>query len=225
MPNVTYTPTLNYSGTDSFTFRVSDGKVSPTTTAKVSITITPGKRPAGRQRAVRHRDGGHGEGDYAVRQRPRREDAEIHRGDDADAWHACPGTAPALTYHPAANYTGADSFTFKVNDGALDSTPATVSITVTPVNDAPVAQSGTLAVTPGVAAAGTLTGSDIDSATLTYTLGTAPAKGTVVITNATTGAYTYTPKAGATGTDTFTFRVSDGALTSAAATVTVTIAP
>jgi len=47
------------------------------------------------------------------------------------------GTAPNLTYTPAANYYGPDSFTFTANDGALDSVPATVSITVTAVNDAP----------------------------------------------------------------------------------------
>ena len=49
------------------------------------------------------------------------------------------GTAPNLTYTPAANYNGPDSFTFKANDGSADSNVATVSITVTPVNDAPVA--------------------------------------------------------------------------------------
>lgn len=49
------------------------------------------------------------------------------------------GTAPSLTYTPAANYNGTDSFTFKVNDGTVDSNVATVTITVTPVNDAPVA--------------------------------------------------------------------------------------
>ena len=47
--------------------------------------------------------------------------------------------APALTYTPALNYHGPDSFTFKVNDGKVDSNTATVAITVTPVNDAPVA--------------------------------------------------------------------------------------
>jgi hypothetical protein len=47
------------------------------------------------------------------------------------------GTAPNLTYRPAANYNGSDSFTFKVNDGRLDSGIATVSITIVPVDDAP----------------------------------------------------------------------------------------
>ena len=42
------------------------------------------------------------------------------------------GTAPSLTYTPSANFTGTDNFTFKVNDGVLHSTLATVSITVTP---------------------------------------------------------------------------------------------
>ena len=49
------------------------------------------------------------------------------------------GTAPNLTYHPNANYHGPDSFSFKSHDGLVDSAPATVSITVTSVNDAPVA--------------------------------------------------------------------------------------
>src|SRR5204863_165100 len=49
------------------------------------------------------------------------------------------GTAPNLTYTPVTDYNGADSFTFKVNDGTVDSASATVSITVTAVNDAPVA--------------------------------------------------------------------------------------
>ena len=44
-----------------------------------------------------------------------------------------------MTYTPAANYNGSDSFTFTVNDGTVDSNVATVSITVNAVNDAPVA--------------------------------------------------------------------------------------
>ena len=58
------------------------------------------------------------------------------------------GTAPNLTYTPAANYDGPDSFTFSVSDGALVSATATVSITVTAVDDPPVTTaSGTLAYT------------------------------------------------------------------------------
>ncbi len=53
-----------------------------------------------------------------------------------------------MTYTPAANYNGADSFTFTVNDGTVTSAPATVSITVTAVNDPPVANPQAVS-TPG----------------------------------------------------------------------------
>src|SRR3989454_2984443 len=43
----------------------------------------------------------------------------------------------SFTYIPALNYNGPDSFTYKANDGQADSAPATVNITVTPVNDPP----------------------------------------------------------------------------------------
>ncbi|MEY2514377.1 MAG: hypothetical protein QOJ89_1735, partial [bacterium] len=81
------------------------------------------------------------------------------------------GTAPNLTYTPAAGYAGADSFTFTVSDGALISAAATVSITVSAVDDPPVTTaSGTLAYTENDAAtaiAPALTVADPDSANLT----------------------------------------------------------
>jgi hypothetical protein len=44
----------------------------------------------------------------------------------------------SFSYTPTANYNGADSFVFTAGDGSLSSTPATVRLTVTAVNDAPV---------------------------------------------------------------------------------------
>ena len=52
------------------------------------------------------------------------------------------GTPPNVTYTPDADYHGPDSFTFVANDGTVDSNTATVSITVTAVNDPPVADAG-----------------------------------------------------------------------------------
>ncbi len=58
---------------------------------------------------------------------------------DAPAHGELSGIAPEITYSPAPDYFGSDSFTFYVNDGLIDSAVATVSITITPVNDSPVA--------------------------------------------------------------------------------------
>src|SRR5262249_22677152 len=85
----------------------------------------------------------------------------------------------SFTYSPFADYNGTDSFTYKANDGQLDSNVATVSLTITAVNDAPVAQGGTLTTAEDTPASGTLTATDVDSPTLTFHIDTGPAHGGV----------------------------------------------
>src|SRR5439155_1687155 len=107
----------------------------------------------------------------------------------------------AVTYHPTANYNGADSFTFNVNDGALNSSTATVSITVNPVNDAPVANAQSVTTDEDMAKAITLGGSDVDGDTLSFAIVGNPAHGTLTGLNPTTGAVTYNPTANYNGAD------------------------
>lgn len=150
---------------------------------------------------------------------------------DSDALTYTIGTAPAhgtlsgtgasRTYTPAANYNGADSFTFTVNDGRLDSAPATISITVTPVNDAPVATAQAVSTDEDTNQSGTLTGTDIDSPILTFALGTQATHGTVTVQP--NGSYSYLPAANYNGPDSFSFTSNDGSLTSPAATVSITV--
>jgi VCBS repeat-containing protein len=132
-------------------------------------------------------------------------------------------TTGAFTYTPNLNATGSDSFTFKVNDGTIDSAPATISVNITAVNDTPSANAQTISPTEDITYTGTLTASDIEGSTLTYSIVTTPSKGTVTITNTTTGAFTYVPNLNATGADSFTFKVNDGTVDSAPATITVNI--
>src|ERR671912_365726 len=78
------------------------------------------------------------------------------------------GSGASLTYTPAANYNGADSFTFVVNDGSGDSAPATISINVTAVNDAPSANAQSVTAAGNTPLAITLTGADLDGDGLTF---------------------------------------------------------
>jgi VCBS repeat-containing protein len=134
----------------------------------------------------------------------------------------------AFTYTPAANFNGPDSFTYQASDGTAQSNPATVTITVTAVNDAPVATADTYIAaedTPlTVAAPGVLANdTDLDSGTLTATLvtGSGPAHGTLTFNP--DGAFTYTPEANFNGPDSFIYRASDGTGQSNPATVTITV--
>jgi large repetitive protein len=128
-----------------------------------------------------------------------------------------------FSYTPNANFNGTDSFTFQASDGALASNTATVTITVTPVNDAPVAQDGSASGDEDTVITGTAVATDIDSPTLTYALVSGPQHGAVVVNS--NGSFSYTPDADYNGADSFTFQASDGALASNAATVTITVNP
>ena len=133
---------------------------------------------------------------------------------------ALSGTAPNVTYTPNAGFNGSDSFTFKVNDGTVDSASAAVSITVTAVNDAPTADPQTLSTDEDTPLPIVLTGSDPDGDALTFAIATGPTDGTL---SGTAPNVTYTPNGGFTGDDSFTFTVNDGTVDSAEATVSITV--
>merc|ERR1712098_250521 len=120
-----------------------------------------------------------------------------------------------------AGYSGVDSFTFSVNDGEIDSKVVTVSITVTAVNLAPLAQGQELTVEMDQVLALLLMATDADSEaeSLTYTY-TPPQHGTL---SGTAPALTYTPEAGYSGADSFTFSVNDGEIDSQVVTVDITV--
>jgi VCBS repeat-containing protein/predicted outer membrane repeat protein len=132
----------------------------------------------------------------------------------------------SFTYTPAADYSGPDSFSYKANDGTVDSNVATVSITVNTVNDAPAATSdsyGTSEDTPlAVAAPGVLgNDSDTEGDTLTAVKVSDPAHGSVTLNS--DGSFTYTPAADYNGTDSFSYKANDGTSDSAVATISLTV--
>ena len=120
------------------------------------------------------------------------------------------------------DFNGADSFTFKVNDGQLDSDPATVEIDVVAVDDPPTADPQSVATSVNTALAITLTGGDPDGTSPTLAVATGPANGSL---SGTAPNLTYTPNLDFDGVDSFTFTANDGTTTSAPATVDITVTP
>ena len=137
-------------------------------------------------------------------------------------------TDGSFSYTPSLNYNGPDSFTYVVNDGTVNSTTATVTLTVTAVHDAPVSVNDTYSTNAGTQVNVILPGvlrndTDVDGDALTAVLVSAPSNGTLLLNP--NGSFTYTPAVGFSGTDSFTYRANDGTANSGTATVTITVNP
>ena len=248
---VTYTPGANYNGPDNFTFKANDGALD-SNIATVSLTIGAiNDAPVVNDFSVNTNE------DTAVVITLTASDVDSASLSSSIVANPTNGTLSAIsapncvasgtgsnctatvTYTPAANYNGPDSFAFKANDGALDSNTATVSITVLPVNDAPVASNGTATTNEDNAILMTLSGTDIDSNSLTFSIVNGPSNGTLsaigapscsTVPNGTgtpgvncLATVAYTPGANYNGADSFSFKVNDGSLDSNVATVSIAV--
>ncbi|MFC4778866.1 tandem-95 repeat protein [Paenibacillus sp. GCM10023252] len=217
-----YTPNTNFYGADSFTVLVSDGNGGEDI-AGVSITVTPVNDAPVAQDVT----------DTTAEDIP--SNGQIVATDvDGDALTYAVTTTPAngtasvaadgsYVYTPSLNYNGTDSFVVTVSDGAGGSDTAIVTITVTPVNDSPVALDSSVTTPEDTVLAGTLTATDVEGDSLTYSLNTNPANGTAVV-NA-DGSYSYTPNLDFYGMDSFTVLVADGNGGSDIASVMITVTP
>ncbi len=222
MPDVSYTPQADFTGADSFTFKVNDGNLD-SNTATVTITVTEtttNTAPLAYAQAVTTEE--NTAMDITVAASDPDGDTLTYTLVSSPANGTLSGTIPDVSYTPQTDFTGADSFTFKVNDGNLDSNTATVTITVidTTTNTAPLAYAQAVTTEKNTALDIAVTATDPDGDTLTYTLVSAPANGTL---SGTLPDVSYTPQAGFTGADSFTFKVNDGDLDSNTATVTITV--
>ena len=225
-----YTPDVAYSGTDAFTYSVNDGALD-SNTATVQITVSAVNQPP-----VANDDSYStpqdtvldiaAPGILANDTDPEGHALSISVLTQPANGHLSVGLDGSFSYTPDTAFSGTDAFTYRVNDGALDSNMATVQITVNAVNQPPVANDDSYS-TPqdtalNVAAPGVLANdSDPEGHALTMIKDSDPANGTLSINP--DGSFSYTPNAGYTGTDSFTYKASDSDLESAIATVTITI--
>jgi len=132
----------------------------------------------------------------------------------------------SFTYQHNGSDTIADSFAYRVMDGSINSALTTVTVTVTPVNDAPVAVNDAYSVAGG----GVLTvngvldnDTDTDGGALSALKVTDPAHGTLTL--AANGSFTYVHDGSAANADSFTYKANDGAADSNIATVTIAVTP
>ncbi|MEO5925046.1 MAG: Ig-like domain-containing protein [Bryobacteraceae bacterium] len=214
----TFTPTVGFSGTTSFTYKA-NSTTGDSNTATVTITVIA--------IPVANNDSYSGSLNTPLTVAApgllsNDTGTNLSAIEVADSANGTTTVSPngGFTFTPTTGYTGTTSFTYKVNNGLMDSNVATVTITVTaaPVatNDAYVATSG---VALNVVAPGLL--SNDTGGTLTAIKLTNPANGTATV-NA-NGSFTYTSTAGFTGTNTFTYKANNGTTDSNTATVTITV--
>jgi CshA-type fibril repeat protein len=130
-----------------------------------------------------------------------------------------------VIYRPNPNFNGTDSFTYTISDGRGGLATARVAVTVSPVNDPPVARDDLVPATEDNAATINVRGNDgdADGDPLTITAVTQPASGRVAINL--DGTVTYTPNPGFVGTDTFTYTITDSNGGTSTARVTLEVGP
>lgn len=217
-----YTPTNDYSGEDSFTYKVNDGTLD-SNTATVTVTISA--------ETVNHVPVADAV-NASTNENTEKTITLIGTDSDGDSLSYTKVTDPThgsvsfnnniATYTPTNGYTGADSFTYKVNDGTVDSNIATVTISVETMNHAPVADAVSASTNENTEKAITLAGTDSDGDLLNYIKVTDPSHGTISFND---NIATYTPTNDYNGADSFSYKVNDGSLDSNTATVSITVNP
>jgi VCBS repeat-containing protein len=228
-PSVTYTPDADFNGSDSFTFQASDGS-GDSNVATVSVTVNAvNDAPVADDQSVTTDE------DTAVGIALTASDVD---GDpltysivSGPSNGSVSGTPPSVTYTPNADFNGPDSFTFQANDGSADSNVATVSITVSPVNDAPVANDDSASTPVDTLVVVDVAANDVDvegldlSSTNTICAGcSGPSNGTLL--NNGDGTFDYTPAPSYTGGDSFVYEICDNDATTPlcdTATVAITV--
>ena len=205
---VTYTPAAGFYGIDAFTYTVSDGHGGTNT---ASVTVTVNAPPAGTDESyVFHATALVADSQVGVLANDTDPDggtltAVLVSG----SAHGTLALEPdgSFTYTPVANWSGADSFSYRPFDGAAYGDPVTVSLDLT--NAPPTAYDIVTSTRAGARAYALVSGYDPEGDPLTLVAVTQGAHGAVQ-TYSDAGYLAYTPDSGFAGSDAFTYTLADG---------------
>jgi len=214
--SVIYTPNANFAGGDSFTYRITDS-FGQTDTATVTVTVNP--------------PGLNAVDDAATTAAGTPVTINVLANDAGTGLTVAQVTNPSnggvvinsnntITYTPNANFTGGDSFTYRITDSFGQTATATVRITVNPPGLNAVGD--TASTSAGTPVTINVLGNDSGTA-LTVAVATFPSRGSA--TRNTNNTITYTPNANFAGNDSFTYRITDSFGQTATATVRITVNP
>ena len=239
----TYTPDAGFTGTDTFTYEICDGK-GGCDTATVTVTVTDPAAPGGGVVVPVNRApdaaNDYGSGTMGSIVTVPVDDNDSDPDNDALTVTTDSGTTTsggvyscdvdACAYTPAANFVGTDTFTYEICDPSNACAIAIVTVTITaptgttgPTNAPPVARddSGQTAAGSPVTIPVMGNDSDVDGNLLPNALAWTPPSNGAAVCQA--GSCTYTPNAGFVGPDSFEYRICDDKNACSIATVTVTV--
>ena len=233
--SINYQPAANFFGSETFTYTINDGTPGSDATATVTINVTPvNDLPTARDDLFTA-----DEDSPAVPLDVLANDSVApDAGETLTITGVTTGSAGGsvtvvgggIQYLPQPNFFGSETFTYTINDGTPGSdATATVTVTVSPTNDVPVANDDTFTASEDSSAvsldvlANDSTAPDVGE-TLTITgVTTGSAGGSVTVVG---GGIQYLPQPNFFGSETFTYTINDGTPGSdATATVTVTVSP
>ena len=223
--SVDYTPAADFNGTEVITYTVSDGVLSDTTgTLTITVSAVNDAPVAVSDTATVEEDADLTSIDVISN------DTDVDITDaltltaattDGSGTVAVNADGVSVDYTPAADFNGTETITYTVSDiVGVEDTTGTLVITVTAVNDAPVAIDDTFTIQQGTQEIITLIATDVDSENLIYSIVDQPINGSVTIDG---NLATYIADASYQGSDSFTFIANDGDLNSNIATITTDV--
>ena len=210
--SISYTPGTNFTGTDTIIYQISDGSLTDSDTVFITVNNV-------NDAPVASTDNTSTDEETLVYVDVQDNDSDV----DGDALTTSILSGPSngsasvensdsISYTPGTNFTGADTIIYQISDGSLTDSD-TVFITVTNVNDAPVAATDNTSTDEETLVYVDVqdNDSDVDGDALTTSILSGPSNGSASVENS--DSISYTPGTNFTGADTIIYQISDGSLT------------